>query len=118
MTALETARLYFDLSNASDFAGIGKMLHAGTSYRSGNGDLFLGAEDILAMQREYHGSFARLHWTVDRAEEIGPGIARLEFSFKGESAGGEPVSYRGIEHVLARDGRIEHIDVERVADDR
>ena len=47
-----------------------------------------------------------------------PGIARLEFSFAGETADGEPVAYRGIEHIIARDGRIEHIDVERIADPR
>ena len=113
MAPLDLALHYFALSNASDFAGIGRLLHAGTTYRSGNGEFHLGAGEILAMQRAYHGPFSVLQWTVDQAEEIKPGVVRLEFTFSGETGSGSPVAYGGVEHILVRNNRIEHIAVQR-----
>ena len=115
MAPLDLALHYFELSNASDFAGIGRLLHADTTYRSGNGDFYLGPEEILVMQRAYHATFSILQWTVDRVEELKPGVVRLDFTFNGESGSGSPVAYHGIEHIIVRDRRIAHIEVQRRA---
>jgi hypothetical protein len=113
MMPTDVTSRYFRLSNASDMAGIGELLDETTTYRSGNGDFFLGSRDILVMQRAYHGSFKRLAWTVTDLVEIRPGIVRLEFDFAGENHADEPVAYSGVEHVIVRDGIIVHIDVVR-----
>ena len=115
MTPLDIANRYFELSNASDFAGIARLLCDTTTYRSGDGKFFLGAHDIMAMQRAYHGSFNQLLWTVTEVAEVDPGIVRLEFDFSGENDAGERIVYSGVEHVLAKNGVIVHIDVVRHA---
>lgn len=117
MAPVDLALDYFALSNLSDFAGIGRLLHADTTYLSGNGEFFLGATEILAMQRAYHETFSVLEWKVSRAQEIKPGVVRLEFTFHGETGPGSPVAYGGTEHILVRNGHIIHIEVQRKTTD-
>ena len=113
MTPTDVASRYFQLSNASDFVGIARLLGETTTYRSGNGDFFVGGQDIVTMQRAYHGSFIRLAWTVTHMAEVRPGVVRLEFDFVGENEANEQVAYSGVEHIVVRDGVIVHIDVVR-----
>ena len=113
MTSIEIAKHYFDLSNDSDFDRIKLMFGESSTYRSGSGDLFLGVKDIMAMQRDYHGSFKVLKWRVNNVDEIKPGIILLDFDFKGETHEGQGVKYSGLEYVIIFDGKIQHIDVRR-----
>ena len=112
MTPLEIARHYFELSNDSNFAEISKLFHDGSTVRSGKGELFLGVENIMAMQRAHHGNFARLEWSVKSVTEVKPGIIHFVFDFNGETQSGEQVEYSGLEDVIVFAGKIQHIQVE------
>ncbi len=110
MTALEIARRYFELSNESNFDEITKMFRESSTF-SGREDLFLGVNDIMAMQRAHHGSYKQLRWVVKHVEELKPGIIRFDFDFQGETQSGELVEFSGLEDVLIYDGKIQHVGV-------
>ena len=113
MSAIEIAQHYFDLSNESDFERIQLLFSESTTYRSGNGELFLGVKDIMVMQKSYHGLFDRLNWQVNSIDEIKPGIILIDFNFEGNSKLGEKVEYSGLESIIIYGGKIQHIDVSR-----
>ena len=113
MTAIKIGQHYFDLSNESDFESIQLLFSKSITYRSGSGELFIGVPDIIAMQRQYHGSFESLLWQVNTTNEIKPGIIQLDFSFSGISKSAEKVSYSGLETIIIYQGKIQHIDVYR-----
>ena len=113
MTAIEIAQHYFDLSNESDFDHIELMFTQTTTYRSGKGELFLGAEDIMTMQRSYHDSFQTLKWQINSINEIKPGIIIIDFSFSGVTNSGEKLKYSGLESIVIYHEKIQHIDVSR-----
>jgi hypothetical protein len=60
MTALEIAKLYFDLSNKSNIDAIKELLTETTTYSSPTTGMYLGVNDIVQMQREFHGKFTSL----------------------------------------------------------
>ncbi|WOG29775.1 hypothetical protein [Endozoicomonas sp. 8E] len=111
---LEIAKYYFQLSNDSNFDEITKLFCESSTYRSGKGELFLGVNDIMTMQRLYHGKFARLQWQVSSVIETKPGIVHFTFNFVGEMHTGEIVEYSGLEDVVVYDGKIQHIQVRRL----
>lgn len=108
--ALETAKRYFDLSNKSDFAGIEKLFTGSTTYSSQTTGVYLGSDDILAMQRAFHGKFTSLRWTVNSVEEIKPGIVLFDYDFAGELPNGEKVESSGQEYVIVYQGKIQHVE--------
>ncbi len=112
MPPLEIAKNYFELSNDSNFAAISQLFHAGSTFRSGKGELFLGVENIMAMQKLHHGSYAKLEWLVRSVSEVKPGIVHFVFDFKGETQLGEQVEYSGMEDVIVFDGKIQHVQVQ------
>jgi hypothetical protein len=113
MTAIEKAQHYFDLSNASDFDRIKSLFTKSSTYCSGTGELYLGVNDIMAMQRSYHGSFKSLKWQVNTVDQIKSDIILLDFDFKGESQACEKVEYSGLEYIIIHNEKIQHIDVRR-----
>jgi len=113
MTAIEKAQHYFDLSNASDFDRIKALFTKNSTYCSGTGELYLGVNDIMAMQRSYHGSFKSLKWQVKTVEIIKPNIILFNFDFKGENQAGETVENSGLEYIIIHNEKIQHIDVRR-----
>jgi hypothetical protein len=113
MTAIEKAQHYFDLSNDSDFDRIKPLFTESSTYCSGIGELYLGINDIMAMQRSYHDSFKSLKWQVKTVEIIKPNIILFDFDFKGMSQVGEAVEYSGFEYIIVYDGNIQHIDIRR-----
>ena len=113
MTATEIAQHYFDLSNESDFESIQLLFSETTTYRSGNGELFLGMKDIMVMQKSYHGLFDRLNWQVNSIDEIKPGIILIDFNFEGDSKSGDKIEYSGLESIIVYREKIQHIDVSR-----
>ncbi len=112
MTSLEIAKNYFELSNESNFKEIERMFCKSSTFRSGKGELFLGCEKIMAMQRVHHGIYKQLKWTVNEVSELKPGIVRFEFDFTGEKQDGEAVSYSGVEDIVIHDKMIQHIQVQ------
>ena len=114
MSPLEIAKYYFKLSNESNLEEITKLFCESSTFRSGKGELFLGAGKIMSMQRVHHGMFAKLDWTVSSVSEVKPGIIHFEFEFKGKTKAGEKVEYSGLEDVVIFNGKIQHIQVQRL----
>ncbi|WP_281646378.1 hypothetical protein [Parendozoicomonas sp. Alg238-R29] len=112
MSPLEIAEYYFKLSNDSNFEEITKLFSESSTFRSGKGELFLGAKDIMNMQRIHHGMYTKLGWLVESVSEIKPGIVHFVFDFKGETLSGEKVVYSGLEDVIIHNGKIQHIQVQ------
>jgi hypothetical protein len=113
--ALKIAKHYFDLSNKSDFAGIGKLFSGSTTYSSQTTGIYLGGDDIIAMQKAFHGKFASLNWHVNSVEEVKPGIILFDFDFIGELPSGEKVESSGLEYVIVYDGKIQHVEIRNKA---
>ncbi len=114
MSPLEIAEYYFKLSNDSNFDEITKLFCESSTFRSGKGELFLGDNDIMSMQRVHHGSFSQLEWTVNSVSEVKPGIIRFAFDFKGETQSRKKIEYSGLEDVVIFDGKIQHIQVQLI----
>ena len=111
MTNLEIATYYFDLSNKSDFAHIAKLFTDSTTYSSHNTGLYLGKDDIIAMQKAFHGKFASLKWQINSVEEVKPGIVLFDYDFLAEMSNGEKIKSSGLEYVIVHDGKIQHIEI-------
>lgn len=109
--ALKIANLYFDLSNKSDFDGIAKLFTDTTTYSSRTTGIYLGCNDILAMQRTFHGKFTSLHWKVNAAKEVKPGIVLFDYDFTGQLPNGEKVTGSGLEYVIVYEGKIQHVEI-------
>lgn len=111
MSALETAKLYFDLSNKSDFEGMEKLFTDSTTYSSQNTGVYLGRRDILAMQRAFHGKFSSLHWKVNSVKEVKSGVILFDYDFVGEMQNGEKIKNSGSEYVIIHRDKIQHIEI-------
>ena len=114
MHPLDIAKHYFALSNDSNLDAITRLFFESSTYRAGNGDLFLGVTDIMTLQRQYHASFAKLAWRVAGVTETRPGIIHFEFDFEGTTHNGEQVRYAGLEDVIIFKDGIQHIHVQRL----
>lgn len=116
--ALEIAKHYFNLSNKSDFHSIGKLFTGTTTYSSQTTGVYLGRDDILAMQRTFHARFASLQWKVNSVEEVKPGIVLFDYDFIGELLNGEKIESSGLEYVIIYQGKIQHIEIRSKAADK
>lgn len=105
------AQLYFELSNQSDFDGIAKLFTGSTTYSSQTTGIYLGSNDILAMQKQFHGKFSSLKWTVKSVEEVKPGIVLCDYDFVGRLPNGEKIESSGLEYVIVYQGKIQHIEI-------
>lgn len=111
MTNLEIAKRYFELSNKSDFNGISELFIPTTTYSSQNTGLYLGKDNIIAMQKTFHDKFSSLRWRINSAEEVKPGIIRFDYDFLAETPNGEKIEGSGLEYVIVHDGKIQHIEI-------
>jgi hypothetical protein len=111
MKTLEIAKKYFELSNNRDLVGIEQMLQDSTTYSSPNVGVFLGKDQIMEMKRNFYGSFKDLNWNVKSVEELRPGVILFDFVFTGTTNDGEKVERLGLEYVIVKDGKLQHIDV-------
>lgn len=108
---LELAKYYFDLSNDSDFSKIEVLLDDNSTFCTRNLEFFVGVDNIMPMQRDHHGSYKKLNWTVTTVDELKPGVIRFEFDFEAINHKDESVQFSAIEYVIIRNGIIRHIDV-------
>jgi hypothetical protein len=111
LTPIDVTKYYFELSNMSDLDRIADLFTDTTTYSSQTTGMYLGREDIIAMQRDFHGSFAALTWRTNSVEEVKPGIVLVDFAFVGEKPDGEVVRSDGLEYVVVVDGTIQHVEI-------
>ncbi len=109
--ALDLAQHYFDLSNQGRLDEIERLFTPSSTYSSLNTGLHLGAENIIAMQRTFHAGFRSLHWHINSAEEVRPGIVLFDFVMTGTTADGDDVDFSGLEYVIVHQGRLQHVEV-------
>jgi ketosteroid isomerase-like protein len=109
--ALQLAKHYFDLSNEGKLADIKKLFTPSSTYSSANTGVYLGVEQIMAMQAEFFAGYEFLSWNVHNVEEVRPGVVLFDFTFSGKIRDGKTVSRRGVEYVVVHDGKIQHIEV-------
>lgn len=108
---IELAKKYFEVSNQSDMKAIRSMMTASTTSSSPNTGVFLGVDNIIKMQEEYHGSFDWLNWEVLEVEERAPGVVWFDFHFTGKKKDGGEVSFLGEEYVIIHEGKIVHLEI-------
>lgn len=111
MNAMETAKLYFVLSNKSDFDGIEKLFTDTTVYISQNTGEYIGKKDIIEMQRKFHGQFLSLNWHVNAVKEVESGLVLFDFDFVGKKPDGETIKTSGQEYVTVKNGKIQKIEI-------
>jgi len=111
ISPLDTAKLYFDLSNNSDFEGISKLFTDRTIYKSQTSGSYRGVDDILAMQKPFHDKYTSLKWTVDAVDEIKPGVVLFNYTFTARQKDGKEVKSSGLEYVTVDKGRITRIEI-------
>ena len=109
--AVQLAKHYFDLSNEGRLSEIKKLFTASTTYSSDNTGLYLGADQIMEMQKAFFADFETLSWTVRSVEEVKPGIVLFDFTFSGKTTAGDSVSRDGLEYVIVHQDKIQHIEV-------
>src|SRR5580698_7299569 len=111
MTVLDIAKLYFDLSNNSDFNNMERLFTNSSTYSSPTTGIYLGRDNIIAMQKEFHGKYKALYWKVNSVSEIKPGIVLLDYDFIGEVLDGNKIDTSGLEYVIIYDEKIQHIEI-------
>ena len=109
--ALEIAEHYFELSNAGKLNEIKALFGPSSTYSSAHTGIYLGADEIMAMQSRFFAGFKTLSWTIHSVEEVKPGIVLFAFTLNGETTGGEQVERPGDEYVVVHEGRIQHVEV-------
>lgn len=109
--ALEIAQLYFDFSNKSDFEGIASLLTDKTLYTSANTGSYTGVDEILAMQKVFHGKFSSLKWTVNSVHETKHGVVVFDYDFYGKQHDGTEVRSSGLEYITVLYGKIQDIEI-------
>jgi len=111
--AIALARQYFDLSNERRLDEIEALFTESTTYSSEAIGIFLGAKEIVDMQRAFFAGFETLRWTITDTNEIRSDIVQFEFQFEGVTTDGARVKQTGQEYVVVYDGKIQHIEVRK-----
>ena len=109
---LDTAKLYFELSNKSDFGGIEELFTETTKYASPNTGTYLCRSNIMQMQRAFHSKFVSINWHVSKVEEVEPGVVLIDYDFIGIMPSGEKVVTSGLEYVTIHNGKIQKIEIQ------
>ena len=109
--AHKLAQRYFDLSNQSALDEIAKLFTPNSTYDSANTGSYHGRDDIMAMQRKFHGSFNELNWQAQNVEEVQPGLIHFEFTFTGIKLDGTQITASGVEDITVVDKHIQHISI-------
>ena len=113
--AMRIAEHYFKLSNDGALAQIQTLFGPSSTYSSAHTGVYLGADEIIAMQTRFFAGFKRLQWEVHSMEEVKPGIVLFDFTLRGETHEGEQLVRAGDEYVVVHDGRIQHVEVRNKA---
>ena len=106
----QIALKYFEVSNQSNFDEIEKLLHENATYSSQNTGLYLWIQDILDMQKSFHGSFESLEWKIIDSHEEKPGIIKVDFEFIWVKSW-EELRFQGVEYIIVANCKIQHIEI-------
>jgi len=110
-SAIEIAKLYFTLSNQRNLKEIKTLLTDTTTYSSPNVGVFLGKEQIMEMKYKFYDEFKEMKWSTSSVEEIRPGVILFNFTFTGITNRDEKVVRSGLEYVIVKNGKLQHIEV-------
>ncbi len=110
MTPLNTAKLYFELSNSRDLDAIEKIIHLEAIYTSDATWLYFWRESIMTMMRSFFEKFAYLNWEIESIDEIRSWIIEIEFHATFRNQSGETLR-DGKERIIVQDGIIRYIEV-------
>src|SRR5258708_5523944 len=102
MDALKIAQKYFDLSNESNFEGIANLFTDQTIYISQNTGKYIGRDNILAMQKDFHGSFKSKQWEINGIKEVVPNLVLIDYTFSGKKTDGTKVGGSGLEYITVK----------------
>ena len=105
------ARHYFALSNAGNLAEIRKLFTDSSTYSSANTGVYLGVDEIMAMQTVFFDKFESMSWEIHRVDEVRAGVVHFEFTFNAKTRDGENVVLPGEEYVIVYDGKLQHVEV-------
>lgn len=111
ITPLETAKLYFELSNRSDLNGIENLFTDSSTYSSPRAGFHRGRSSIMAMQCKFHSQFSSLKWNISSITEMIPCVILIEFDFVGTTFSGEKVETLGFEYITLHNDTIQHIEI-------
>src|SRR5665213_1986011 len=100
MNAIKTAKRYFELSNESDFNSITELFSDQLVYDSQNTGSHTGIEDIVNMQKNFHGQFSSLNWTITGIKESQPNVVVVDYDFTAKKLNGEEINSSGIETIV------------------
>ena len=109
--AVQIAKHYFDLSNNGNLEEIEKLFTPSSTYSSSNTGVYLGADQIMEMQRGFFANFETIGWDVHSVEEVKPGVILFDFTFSGKTLAGEEVRRPGLEYVVVYNGKLQHVEV-------
>jgi hypothetical protein len=109
--AIALARHYFDLSNDGKLDDIAFLFTDSTTYSSQKTGIFLGATQIIEMQRAFFADFESVEWTIKSTQEIRSDIVLFDFDFVGVTQDGARVARSGLEYIVVYEGKIQHIEV-------
>ena len=109
MNTLAVVKQFCEVSNESDLDKVSTLFHENATYYSAEGELFLGHEAIMAMQKQLHGQYKELEWTINDVKEVKPGVVHFSFDFKGINQKNQPVTYSGIEDIAVYEDKIQHL---------
>lgn len=110
MSALIAER-YFNYSNDSNMAAIKALLAENSTYYSSYLGFFVGREDIIAMQTHFHLQYQTVQWDIITLREININVMEITFHFEGLLQNDQVEKRKNNEHILVKDGVIQHIAV-------
>ena len=103
------AKAYVSASNDHDLSRIEKMLAADCFYQSSGVGQYQGVSDIIAMMRDFFGTYPDVRWRPSDFHLRAPECVQFNFIIvlpKGENSGVERLFFDG-------EGRVRGIQVER-----
>ena len=114
MKPIEIAHQNFAHSNKSDLASIAELFTDTTIYSSENTGTFLGKDNIIEMQREFHTQYAYVNWEIISTSEIEDGKFLFDIRFKRKTFEGDSFVSKVQEVVTIDDNKILEIEIRNV----
>ncbi len=108
---IDTARLYFSLSNQADLPAIKKLFHPEATYSSAHTGLYYGIADIMDMMEQFFKQYHHLQWHIDHIQANSQHITEIEFTCHTTDHDQQTNERSGTERLVVVDGLIRHIEV-------
>jgi hypothetical protein len=112
MSDLEIAKLYFELSNKSNFDEIEKLFSDTTIYYSQNTGKYFGKDSIIKMQRSFHEKYKSLNWKINSSKTLTHGTIVFNYDFRAKLLSGDSVKTSGLEFITIDNGLISRVEIQ------